>query len=60
MRTFEVGVISTGGADAHKIRVQATSESNAKEKALQIANANAKTNGKPYEYKVTSVVSSIG
>ena len=55
MANWVVGVISTGGADAHKISVQATSESAAKEAA--IAHAKAAASGKPYTYKVTSVIS---
>jgi len=55
MASWVVGVISSGGADAHKITVQATSESAAKGAALAIAHAKAAASGKPYKYTVTSV-----
>jgi|GEM_PF-4587229 len=54
MATWVVGVISAGGADAHKITVRATSESAARAAALVIAHANAGASGKPYKYTLTS------
>jgi hypothetical protein len=54
---FEVGLISNGGVDAHKVTVEAYSEQAAKEAAVAMANAAAKAdrNRKPYSYGVTSI-----
>jgi hypothetical protein len=55
MPTYEVSVLTRGGADARRIRVQATSPDRAKEAAVAIANAQADANRKSYQYHVTHV-----
>jgi hypothetical protein len=55
MATFEVSLLSRGGADSHTVRIDATSPDRAKQAAVAMANARAKASGKPYEYVATNV-----
>jgi hypothetical protein len=55
MPTYEVSVLTRGGADARRLRVQATSPDKAREAAVAIANAQADANGKSHRYHATHV-----
>jgi hypothetical protein len=55
MPTYEVSLLTRGGADAHTVSVRATSPDQAKEAAVATANARAQASGKSYQYHATHV-----